>query len=285
MAEAKPQQYVAIDPHSPTGDSFAFIMKKQLDREPDFVVRFEPEDMVSRLPPPKDESVKPIEPFKENRSAQSATTRLYTDAESPRLDMEVAKRPAGPRVYLWAVSKRAGRSHATDSWELDLKKGQRVKVLEEKGRDWFIVQDMHGLMGYAHGSRLDFMELRAHVNPQEAYARWVVDTERWLQLGAVRTFLRLSSYMDACTRNMCKPLKREAVGVCAHDLQELLRGSGQYSMEFLKTQRNRYHPDKFARYCHPEHKDELKTHAEALFVLFGVLMDWMANPPEDGNIG
>lgn len=282
MAEAKLQQYVAIDPHSSTGDSFAFIMKKQRGREPDFVMRFEPEDVVSRLPPPKDRPAQPtenIEPIDRVEPAQRAAS------EKPRQVINVAKPPDSPQVYLWAVSKHTGRSHARDAWELDLKKGERVKVLEEKGKDWFIVQDMRGVKGYAHGTWLDFKELRAHVDPREAYARWTADTERWLQLGAVRTFLRLSNYMDACAKDICKPLKQEGVGICAHDLHELLRGSSQYSLEFLKAQRNRYHPDKFARYCHPEHKEELKTKAQAFFVLFGVLMDWLENPPQDGNVG
>ncbi|KAK7185731.1 hypothetical protein PSPO01_08417 [Paraphaeosphaeria sporulosa] len=42
--------YVAINPHSLTGGTFAFFEKAQDGCEPNFVLRFEPEDVVSRLP-------------------------------------------------------------------------------------------------------------------------------------------------------------------------------------------------------------------------------------------
>ena len=41
----------------------------------------------------------------------------------------------------------------------------------------------------------------------------------------------------------------------------------------MKEERIVWHPDKFARYCHTDHKEELKTYAQEMFVLYGVLMD------------
>ncbi|KAF2683020.1 hypothetical protein K458DRAFT_369169 [Lentithecium fluviatile CBS 122367] len=279
--------YVGMDPHSTTGDTFAFVMKKQAGREPDFVVRFEPEDMVSRLPLCKGEFSKPtdnLELVDTDEPTEPAATGLHANAGPHRQVVNVAKPPDGTPAYRWAVSRRSGRSHASDTWELDLEKGKRVKVLEEKGNDWFIVQDGRGRKGYAHGSWLEFKEIHPHIDPREAYELWKADTDKWLQIGAIRTFPSPSRYMDACAKDICKPLKKEG-NICAHDLHELLRGSGKYSLEFLKAQRTRYHPDKFARYCHPEKKEELKSKAEALFVLFGVLMDWLENRPQKGQVG
>ena len=257
-------------------------MKRQSGREPDFVTRFEPEEAVLRLP---NESVDPVEDVKsiEHGHAQRDSKESHDGDASPLHAIKVVQPTGGLQAYRWAVSKYAGRSHSRDTWELDLKKGERVKVLDDRGKDWFLVENSHGIKGYAHGSWLDFRELRAHIDPREAYTRWTADTDKWLQLGAVRTFLSPTSYMNACTKDTCQPLKHEGVGVCVHDLHELLRGSGQYSLDFLRAQRNRYHPDKFARFCHPDYKEELKTKAEGLFVLFGVLMDRLENPLTDGN--
>jgi len=244
-------------------------------------MKLEPDEAVFRLPSPVKPTQQPVE-HRETRP-EPAQERQAAPASSRHIT-NIAKPGGPPRAYRWAVSKRAGRSHPRDSWELCLKKGERLKVLEDMGNDWVLVENKSGAKGYAHVSWLNFQELRAHVDPRGAYACWTADVEKWLQVGTIRNFLSPRSYMDACTKETCKPLKQEGVGICVHDLHELLRGSEQYSLDFLRAQRNRYHPDKFARYCHPEHKEELKAKAEGLFVLFGVLMDVLENAPLGGDI-
>jgi hypothetical protein len=258
-------------------------MKKQPGREPDFAMRFEPDETLLRLPAPREEPVEAAPGLME-----------ATQPEAPRGDdagpsdirqlYRFEDGWAEPKTYRWAVSNQTGRSHPTDAWELKLKKGERIKVLEDGGNNWFIAMRGDGKKGYVHATWLDFQDLRPHADPREAYARWTADTEKWLHSRAVRDFLSPSSYMNICMKEPCKPMKQEGVGICVHDLHELLRGSGQYSLDFLWTQRNRYHPDKFARYCHPDNREELKAKAEGLFVLFGVLMDMLENAPQGGNV-
>jgi hypothetical protein len=245
-------QHVSFDPHSATGDTFTFIKKQDPGKEADFVLQFEQQAMISRL---------------------AQLPEQVVESEQDEQHVHIAKASTGPEAYQWAFAKHSGRSHPTDDWELKMKKGEKLKVLRDMGKGWYVVRNMQGEKGWAHSSQLDFKEQRSHVDPREAYTRWAADTEELLKPGAVRSFPQISGYMNACGKDGCQQVKQEPLGICAHDLYELLRGSGEYSLEFLKSQRNKWHPDKFARFCHPEHRDGLKPQAEALFVLFGVLMD------------
>ncbi|KAF9728780.1 hypothetical protein PMIN03_011702 [Paraphaeosphaeria minitans] len=243
--------YVAIDPHSPTGGTFAFVEKTQDGREPNFVLRCEPEDTVSRLHSKQD--------------PPSVHTQV----------INVPKKSEGLLMFQWAVSKYTGCSHARDTWELELKKGERVKVLKYMGNDWFFVENRRNEHGWVHKSWLDFQQMTPHVDPRKAYARFTVDVEKMFKAGNIRMFPVLNLYMNACTKDTCSPLKTDPhyLGICHHDLHELMRGSGDYSLDTLKTERNKWHPDRFARFCHPHHRETLREKAQALFVLFGVLME------------
>jgi hypothetical protein len=240
-------------------------MKAQDGRESEFVLRFEPEVVVSRL----------------HKKRDSPPDLGLGNPHGFSQVINVPKNPEGLQVFQWAVSKHTGRSHVRDSWELELKKGERVKILKYMGNDWFLVEDRRRQNGWVHRAWLDFQQMIPHVDPRKAYARFTVDVEKMLKAGNIRTFPVLSRYMNACTKDVCSPLKQDThcLGICIHDLHELMRGSGDYCLETLKLERNKWHPDKFARYCHPEHREVLREKAQALFVLFGVLMDLLENPP------
>ncbi|KAJ4299418.1 hypothetical protein N0V90_004663 [Kalmusia sp. IMI 367209] len=273
--------YVTINPHSPTGNTFAFFKKARHGEESEFILRFEPEDVVSRL---YDKHTVPGYIGYEKHAVDFIVPKT-TSNEYGRV-VNIPKNDKGQQVFRWAISKRAGRSHATDSWELDLKKGERIKVLQDMGKDWFLAEKQSGLIGWVPGAWLDFKEMKPHVDPREAYARFKTDIEKLFKVGTLRSFPSLSKYMNACGKEACKPLKqdKDSLGVCIHDLHELMRGSGCYSSETLRGERNKWHPDKFARFCHPEHRDGLRERAQTLFVLFGVLMDWLENPPAGENV-
>ena len=53
----------------------------------------------------------------------------------------------------------------------------------------------------------------------------------------------------------------------------LLQASGKYSYEWLKEERNLWHPDRFARFVHPDHMERLTLMAEQMFVMYGILME------------
>lgn len=176
------------------------------------------------------------------------------------------------RVYRWARANYKGRPHTTDTWELYLKKGQRLKVLRDMGKNWFIAQNSKGEKGWVHRTHLTFDLVKKEAS--QMYPQWKVDMEKLFEAGDMRSFPDLAWYTDACKLEVCQSWKKEGpLGICAHDLKKLLFGSGVYSLEYLKTERVKWHPDKFSRFCHADHREELKPRAEALFVLFGTLID------------
>jgi methylenetetrahydrofolate dehydrogenase (NADP+)/methenyltetrahydrofolate cyclohydrolase/formyltetrahydrofolate synthetase len=174
---------------------------------------------------------------------------------------------------LWATSKRAGSSHL-DAWELELKQGEKVKILQEMGSDWFVVEGRKGIKGWVHGSWLDFSNRQTRPDARTAYHQFSGEIQDMLVPGQPRAFPSLANYADSCTRAGCRPVKDDGslTGLCLHDLETLLRGSGCYAYAWLKEQRNIWHPDRFARFCQPAHAGQLKVKAEQLFVLYGVLM-------------
>ena len=125
-----------------------------------------------------------------------------------------------------------------------------------------------------HGSWLAFCGSRVPEDARNTYTQFQNDMRKLLVPGQLREFPPFREYMSDCTNAACQPLKEDTeLGICAHDLQMLLEGSGQYCYDWLKEERNVWHPDKFARYCQPSHKEHLKSSAQEVFVLYGVLMD------------
>ncbi|KAJ4337780.1 hypothetical protein N0V95_008238 [Ascochyta clinopodiicola] len=237
---------VALDPHAPVGETFVFIKKQHDAQEAPFVVRFYQEP-------------------------------IYATATTPTQDtrlQHVDIKPDKSTHFRWATSKRDGRPHRGDSRELELKKGQKIKVWGHKGRDWFIAEGQRGVKGWVHGSWLDSHDSKEHRDPRSTYLQFQEDMRRLLVPGQMREFPAFHAYTNTCTNAACAPLKSNTqLGICVHDLQTLLMGSERYSYAWLKEERNVWHPDRFARFCDVERRDRLKEEAREVFVLYGVLMD------------
>lgn len=248
--QSKTSQLVALDPHAPVGDAFAFFKKQHDAEEAPFVIRFHGDtthtaEALQRAPPVEDTRLQHVEPT-----------------------------PSNPKFFRWAICKRSGRPHPLDTWELELQKNQKVKATEDKGNNWYIAEGERGVRGWVHGTWLAFCGSKVQEDCRSTYAQFQDDMRKLLVPGQLRTFPRLGDYMSVCFNAACEPLKGNSqVGICLHDLQTLLEGSGCYCFDWLKEERNIWHPDKFARYCHPKHKEELKNSAQEVFVLYGVLMD------------
>jgi methylenetetrahydrofolate dehydrogenase (NADP+)/methenyltetrahydrofolate cyclohydrolase/formyltetrahydrofolate synthetase len=113
-------QYVAIDACAPTSDTFAFVKRQKRGEEVHFILHFGQEPVHARLAP-ADRHLLPVTPEPKNTH------------------------------FVWATSMRTGRPHQ-DAWELNLKKGEKVKVLQDMGREWFVVEGRKGVKGWVHGS-------------------------------------------------------------------------------------------------------------------------------------
>jgi hypothetical protein len=186
------------------------------------------------------------------------------------------------KPFRWARVKKAGRPHPSDEWELKLKLNEIVKVFQCCGRDWLYVENSEGEKGYAHETSLDFKvdcetkqraEADQEHNAAEAYNRFTSDVHNLLVRAKIETFPVLSQYINECENDECKPWKEDGPEICIHDLTKLLQGSGRFGVQLVKEERNKWHPDRFALFCHPEKREDLKKSAEELFVLMGLLID------------
>jgi methylenetetrahydrofolate dehydrogenase (NADP+)/methenyltetrahydrofolate cyclohydrolase/formyltetrahydrofolate synthetase len=241
-------QFVAIDAHASKSETFALINKQSPGQESPFILHFGEEPVHARL----------------------STANYSLQLIDPK------------RQYLtfrWATCTKTGRPHgpSQDMWELRVKKGQTIKVLQSAGGDWHIVVDQKGMKGYAHSSWLDFTNRLHHQpleKPEGAWRRYSDDVKKMVS-GPVSNFLDMTDYVNDCTRAGCQLVKdsESSLGICAHDLRVLLGGSGCYCLEWLKEDRNKWHPDRFARLCAPQHAGLLKVKAQQLFVLYGILME------------
>ncbi|KAF2010764.1 hypothetical protein BU24DRAFT_45494 [Aaosphaeria arxii CBS 175.79] len=233
--------YFAIDAHCKTAESYVFIKARKRQAEADFVLRIGASESTNRLSPP-DASV------------------------------QLSQQPRGSQ---WAKMLRSGRPHTSDTWELMLNKGQRIKILEEKGNGWFVAQTLANNIGYVH--KTWFAYDPPHLTKTRTpYQRYIDDTGGLFKPGTIREFPEIKRYVDSqCEEVNCQSTKGLPGGleVCVHEIRKLFQGSPEYGYVFLKEERNKWHPDKFARFCHPEHRDDMKKKAECLFVLIGCLMD------------
>ncbi|KAF2998180.1 hypothetical protein E8E13_003779 [Curvularia kusanoi] len=239
---------VALDPHVPAGGTFAFIKKQHGGQAAAFVFRVYQDIMHT-----------------------SRTIKAIHAAEECQLQ-HVPPKVEELQFFRWAVCTKDGRPHKYDSWEVSLKKHQKVKVWKDVGNDWYSVET-EGVEGYAHGSYLAFIGQSAHKDSCKMFSRFqaFVDTLATQQL---RKFPSLREFVHDCEAAACKHMKSTSpIDICLHELRALLEGSSDYSYQWLKEDRIKWHPDKFARFCHAEHVNELKSCAQELFVLYGVLID------------
>ncbi|KAI4956932.1 hypothetical protein J4E86_005404 [Alternaria arbusti] len=268
--------YVFISPHAEKGETFVFIKKHSVGLDAPFVVGFEREAIHTNLEHTSNTSTPSSSRSSTVKDNESDGNELPAPAFEQRVQ-HIPGKPEEPVPFQWATVKKSGRPHKADNWEVELRKGDKVKVIRDEGRDWFVAIDRKGFKGYVHGSWIEFGDRTMHKDPKAVYIQFQQDLQTLLTPVQLQQFPAMSSYVDECTRPECQPLKESvsvsSLGICFHDLLALLQGSGKYSYEWLKETRNLWHPDRFARFCHPDHVEGLKLKAEQMFVMYGILMD------------
>lgn len=122
-------------------------------------------------------------------------------------------------------------------------------------------------------------EQREHREQLELhYAIWVSTYEAAFKT-PLQQFPHLPTAARTCRERDCES-RRADTGLlsCRHDVESLLRTSPRYSEEWLRSERLRWHPDRFGRKCHPRHKAALEKQATAMYVIFEELI--AAEQPE-----
>ncbi|CAN9150388.1 unnamed protein product [Alternaria alternata] len=275
--------YVLISPHTKKGETFAFIKKHSAGLDTPYIVHFEGEpihanfdgDDGSDQPTLSSSPPGTVSDTDSSRNSRARPLARYEPHVSDQQTRHVSIKTEDDVSFQWATTKKSGRPHRADSWELVLRKGETVKVIHDMGRNWFVVTDKKDVKGFVHGSWLVFGDGAVHKDSKTAYGQFVEDIRELLKPGQLQSFLAMTSYVDECTERDCQLLKEDVskLGICTHDLRALLQASGKYSYEWLKEERNLWHPDRFARFIHPDHMERLTLMAEQMFVMYGILME------------
>jgi hypothetical protein len=97
-------------------------------------------------------------------------------------------------------------------------------------------------------------------------------------------FPYLPTALTTCILPLCASQKahKDSLRACRHDVEKLLRASGLYSYEWLRTERLRWHPDRFGRLCDEEWREEGRRLAEEMWKIIDALMEM---EKKDKNMG
>ncbi|KAF2877560.1 hypothetical protein BDV95DRAFT_559558 [Massariosphaeria phaeospora] len=87
-------------------------------------------------------------------------------------------------------------------------------------------------------------------------------------------FPYLPPAVTTCSLPVCHSTKSDSEGLraCKHDVELLLRASGQYSYEWLRQERIRWHPDRFGRLCEESFRESGTKLAEEMFKIIDGLL-------------
>ncbi|KAF2271758.1 uncharacterized protein EI97DRAFT_437538 [Westerdykella ornata] len=178
-------------------------------------------------------------------------------------NLQTLQKPAGR----YARAIRKGRPRPSDTWDVKFAKNDIVEILEDLGRDWYYLRkEKNGTKGTAHGSWLDFT--------YQAFQTFQQDSDKLFSRKDNSTFITLPPVMYFCQEIKCKEEKRDdnKPDFCNHELEKLLRRSGNYSCKLLRQQRIKWHPDQFAKYCREDCREVLTRKADSLCAMLGSLL-------------
>lgn len=107
------------------------------------------------------------------------------------------------------------------------------------------------------------------------YAEWKTECEKVFSSALPRrTFPHPPSEGYSCVKAVCLSRKglESDIRACKHDMERILRGSGRYSVAWLRKERLSWHPDRFGLKCDPDFRTELVKKATAMYATFEELL-------------
>ncbi|KAJ4292067.1 Phosphatidylglycerol/phosphatidylinositol transfer protein [Kalmusia sp. IMI 367209] len=96
------------------------------------------------------------------------------------------------------------------------------------------------------------------------------------------SFPYLPPALTNCVLPVCALQKADPNGLraCKHDVERLFKASGEYSFEWLRQERLRWHPDRFGRLCEAGWKEEGKKLSEEMFKIVDGLIGELESKQE-----
>jgi hypothetical protein len=181
-----------------------------------------------------------------------------------------------------------------DVLELELKKHQKLLLLEPKGDWWYIARLRNGKEGWVPSKHIRILPqldkymvgklfLEWHDKKEDAFGdgnlkvgtEKAQDGKRDEKLGK-ETFPFPPPEVDVCDKVTCKLRKAErGLGVCVHDMEMFLKaGFGEvYGAKCLWVESLNWHPDHVGRKCKGDWMGEGKKVAGEMYVILGELIE------------
>lgn len=176
-----------------------------------------------------------------------------------------------------------------DNLELELKKGQRLLLLEQKGDWWYIAfHPKSKKQGWVPAKHLRILPQLDDYTLGKLFLNWYEKKERAFggekksgmesiteesvrrEMLCKETFPFLPLGIDVCDKVVCKMRKMEkGLGVCVHDVEAFLKaGVGElYGSKFLWVESLQWHPDRAGRKCKVDFMVEGKKVASEMYVI------------------
>lgn len=106
------------------------------------------------------------------------------------------------------------------------------------------------------------------------YGMWTHVCDKYFTENKHTNFIECPVLLQKCRDLGCIARKQEPynINVCAHEMEAVLRGSHQYGIKFLRSERLRWHPDRFARVCDSSAKQSLGAKAAQMFAIIEELL-------------
>jgi hypothetical protein len=107
-----------------------------------------------------------------------------------------------------------------------------------------------------------------------AYTQWSKQCDTYFASSSRTTFQHPPTSICTCSLSSCVQEKQaeNSLRACKHDIEVLLRASGSYDLQWLRTERLRWHPDKFGQKCHPDFRKELVKKTTQMYVIYEQLI-------------
>jgi hypothetical protein len=163
----------------------------------------------------------------------------------------------------WSKGKKAQKRAERNAEEKNAKREKKIKAEAEdaRAREQKLKEEAEEAraksQAYAHQQRM---------SAKKRYEQWAsACTDFFADPHASARKFPIPKNLKFCTKFVC--IKGEKLGICHHQLKELLRGSGLYDVGWLKKERLRWHPDKFPG------REEVKELAQEMFQMFQRLID------------
>jgi len=225
-----------------------------------------------------------------NRQIRERKAKKAKLAEDARIAKEKAAQERAEKAKLAeeeAAQERARQAKAQAQQQAAAQEKARLaKVAEEKAAKQRAARLAEAAEQRAAQERArQAREARARWEAAEAerrrpelYRSWAAARTRALDCspGTLRRpdFPQPPAQICTCQLAGCVQRKTDkGLRACRHDMEKLLRASGEYSMAWLRKERLAWHPDRFARRCAPGSREVLVGMATEMFEIYDELID------------